>query len=377
VGEYLEDWRKRHLLTSQYLAAALVNARALEEIELLRNRLAEENEYLRDEVREVQSFGPIVGRSAALGRLVEQVALVAPTEASVLILGESGSGKELVARAIHEGSPRRDRPLVRVNCASVPRELFESEFFGHVRGAFTGALRDRTGRFELADGGTLFLDEVGEIPLELQAKLLRVLQEGAYERVGDERTRRVDVRLVAATNRPLAADAAAGRFRQDLYFRLSVFPIEVPPLRERPEDIPDLTRHFLRLASRRLGLPEPSLNRGHLLALQAYDWPGNVRELQNVIERALILGRGRVLSFALPGQEPLAEAPAGMPGRKVLTEVELRALERRNLARILERTGWKIQGPGSAAALLGVAPATLRSRLKALGIEKGAGGREP
>ncbi|MBI5446189.1 MAG: sigma-54-dependent Fis family transcriptional regulator [Deltaproteobacteria bacterium] len=380
VSEYLDDWRKRQVLMGQYLAAALANARALQEIEGLRARLAEENEYLRDEVRDVQSFGPIVGGSAALRRLVEQVALVAPTEASVLLLGESGTGKELVARALHEGSRRRDGPLVRVNCASVPRELFESEFFGHIRGAFTGALRDRAGRFELADGGTLFLDEVGEIPLELQAKLLRVLQEGTYERIGDEKTRKVDVRLVAATNRPLATEAAAGRFRQDLYFRLSVFPIEVPPLRERPEDIPDLARHFLRLTSRRLGLPEPSLKRGHLLALQAYDWPGNVRELQNVIERALILGRGRALYFPLPGQEPAPEpvGPQASPvEQRVLTEDELRALERRNVARALERAGWKTQGPGSAAEFLGVAPTTLRTRLKALGVERRPGGGAP
>ncbi|MHB8765633.1 MAG: sigma-54-dependent Fis family transcriptional regulator [Deferrisomatales bacterium] len=367
VGPYLADWLRRNQLIGQYLAAAMA------EIERLRGRLAAENEYLREEVKSAQSFGPIVGRSAALRRLLEQVALVAPTEASVLILGESGTGKELVARAIHEGSGRRDRPLVRVNCASVPRELFESEFFGHARGAFTGALRDRAGRFEVADGGTLFLDEVGEIPPELQAKLLRVLQEGTFERVGDDRTRRVDVRVVAATNRDLRAEAAAGRFRQDLYFRLSVFPLEVPPLRERLEDVPDLARHFLSLTCRRLGVPEPALKQGHLLTLQGYGWPGNVRELQNVIERAVILGRGRQLHLA--PSSPAAPVPAAGAPRKVLTDPELAALERRNLARALERAGRRVQGPGGAAELLGVPPTTLRSRLKALGVQApGAGG---
>jgi len=373
VGPYLADWLRRNQLIGQYLAAAVANARALAEIERLRGRLAAENEYLREEVRSVQSFGPIVGRSAALRRLMEQVSMVAPTEASVLILGESGTGKELVARAIHEGSGRRDRPLVRVNCASIPRELFESEFFGHVRGAFTGALKDRAGRFEVADGGTLFLDEVGEIPPELQAKLLRVLQEGTFERVGEERTRRVDVRLVAATNRDLRAEAAAGRFRQDLYFRLSVFPLEVPPLRERLEDLPDLARHFLSLSCRRLGVPEPALKQGHLLALQGYGWPGNVRELQNVIERAAILARGRELVLSLPNAA--AEAPVSGPERRVRTEAELREVERRNLARALERAAWRVQGPGGAAELLGMPPTTLRSRMKALAlVPPGPGG---
>src|SRR6266567_1444219 len=257
-----------------------------------------ENEFLQDEFR--ASFGNSIGHGPALQKVLAQIATVAPTEANVIILGESGTGKELVARAIHDLSARKGRPLVRVNCASIPKELFESEFFGHVRGAFTGAIKDRVGRFELADDGTLFLDEVGEIPLDLQSKLLRVLQEGQFERVGDERTRTVKVRLIAATNRDLLAEARAGRFRLDLYYRLSVFPIEVPSLRERLEDVGELAEHFIKQASRRLGVPRPRLTKFHVQELQSYDWPGNVRELQNVIERAVILAKGGKLEFDLP-----------------------------------------------------------------------------
>ena len=248
--------------------------------------LEQQNEYLRDELRAEYDSCNIIGRSAVLMRVMEQVAMVAPTQANVLILGESGTGKELVARAIHELSGRKAKPLVRVNCASIPKELFESEFFGHVRGAFTGAIRDRVGRFQLADDGTLFLDEVGEIPPDLQSKLLRVLQEGQFERVGEERTRAVNVRIVAATNRDLSAEVAAGRFRQDLYYRLSVFPIELPPLRARREDIGSLAEHFIRQSARRLGVAAPVLTPEHVRLLAGYDWPGNVRELRNVMERA-------------------------------------------------------------------------------------------
>src|SRR5437867_9699410 len=257
-----------------------------------------ENEFLQDEVR--LNFGDIIGQSPAIQKILAQIATVAPTEANVLVLGESGTGKELVARAIHDLSARKEHPLVRVNCASVPKELFESEFFGHVRGAFTGAIKDRVGRFELADGGTLFLDEIGEIPLDLQSKLLRVLQEGQFERLGDDRTRTVQVRLIAATNRDLLAEAKAGRFRLDLYYRLSVFPVELPPLRERLEDMRLLAEHFIKQSARRLGVPRPRLSKLHLQELQTYDWPGNVRELQNVIERAIILSRGGHLQFELP-----------------------------------------------------------------------------
>jgi transcriptional regulator with GAF, ATPase, and Fis domain len=294
---------------------------------------------------------------------------VAPTDASVLLLGESGTGKELVAREVHRRSKRAGRPLVKVNCAAVPRELYESEFFGHARGAFTGALRDRAGRFELADGGTLFLDEVGEIPLELQAKLLRVIQEGELERVGEERTREVDVRLIAATNRDLRSEAEAGRFRQDLYYRLSVFPIELPPLRKRAEDIPLLAEHFLALGARKLGRPKPRLTLANAQQLRRYSWPGNVRELQHVIERALITADGPRLSIDLPA------GPVGPPGGatapasdRVLTDAEMRRLEADNLRAALRLSRGKVSGPGGAAERLGIKPTTLASRIKSLGL---------
>ncbi|MHB8765634.1 MAG: sigma-54-dependent Fis family transcriptional regulator [Deferrisomatales bacterium] len=369
VAEHLPEWARWHGLVGHFLGAAVANARAFEEVEALRARLALENEDLRREVARVQAFGEILGASPALRGLLEQVAAVAGTDATVLVLGESGTGKELVARALHRGSRRRDRPLIRVNCASIPAELFESEFFGHARGAFTGAVRDRAGRFELADGGTLFLDEVGEIPLALQAKLLRVLQEGTFERVGEDRTRRADVRLVAATNRDLGAEVRAGRFREDLYFRLSVFPVEVPPLRDRAEDVPLLARHFLSLACRRLGVPEPRITAAHLSALRAYHWPGNVRELQNLLERAAILSRGGEL--VLPGL-PAAPAAAPAPGAApdgLLTQAQWQELQRENLRAALAQAGGRTQGPGSAAELLGIPPSTLRSRLNAWGIE--------
>jgi transcriptional regulator with GAF, ATPase, and Fis domain len=274
---------------------------------------------------------------------------------------------------VHRRSGRSARPLIKVNCAAVPRELYESEFFGHARGAFTGALRNRAGRFELADGGTLFLDEVGEIPPELQAKLLRVLQEGELERVGEERTRKVDVRLIAATNRDLRAEAEAGRFRQDLYFRLSVFPIELPPLRRRVEDIPVLAEHFLALAARKLGRPKPRLTLADAQRLQRYGWPGNVRELQHVIERAVILSEGDRPVIELPA-DPAAASPQSRPsplrdhGDRVLTDAEVRRLEADNIRAALSRTAGKVSGPGGAAELLGIRPTTLASRIKALGL---------
>lgn len=287
-------------MIADHAAVTIANTRAFEEIERLRNQLELENEYLRDEVKAAHEFGEIIGGSPAWQKVLEQVQLVAPTDTSVLVLGESGVGKELIARAIHEQSPRRERPMIKVNCASIPRELFESEFFGHVQGSFTGAVRDRVGRFELADGGTMFLDEVGEIPLDMQGKLLRVLQEGTYERIGDELTRTADVRIVAATNRNLEEEAAARRFRQDLYYRLSVFPIEVLPLRDRREDIPTLVMHFLEHHSNRLSMPVPALQKRHIAELTRYGWPGNIRELQNVVERAVIRARSGRLQFDLP-----------------------------------------------------------------------------
>ena len=287
-------------MIADHAAAAIATGRAFAEIDALRKRLELENEYLREEVTGVAAFGELIGQSPALEAITRQIDLVAPTDSSVLILGESGTGKELVAREIHRRSQRSGRSLIKVNCAAVPRELYESEFFGHAKGAFTGALRDRVGRFELAEGGTLFLDEVGEIPLELQAKLLRVLQEGELERVGEERTRRVNVRLVAATNRDLRAEAEAGRFRQDLFYRLSVFPVDVPSLRKRKEDIPLLAEHFLDAFSRKVGRQKPALTLAAVQRLQQYDWPGNVRELQHVIERAVITSSSGRLNIELP-----------------------------------------------------------------------------
>lgn len=334
-----------------------------------------ENEVLQEEVR--KEFGSIIGDSPALRKVISQIATVAPTEATVLILGESGTGKELVAHAIHDRSERKGRPLVRVNCASIPKELFESEFFGHVRGAFTSAVRDRVGRFELADRGTLFLDEVGEIPLDLQGKLLRVLQEGQFERLGDERTRTVDVRIIAATNRDLLAEARAGRFRLDLYYRLSVFPIDVPPLRERLEDVRPLAEAFTRDAALRVGTPAPRLTRANLHDLERYDWPGNVRELQNVIERAVILSRDGRLDFALPPrardgvrvrEDTMTRAPEAFDEIPSLDELVVR--EREIVAAALQRSGGKIYGADGAAAILRVRPTTLVSMMKRLGLSK-------
>lgn len=357
---------------ADHIAGAIANARAFAEIQRLKAQLEEQNSYLKEEVIEAKAFGALVGQSAALRQVISQIDLVAPTEASVLVLGETGTGKELVAHEIHHRSRRQDRALIRVNCASIPRDLFESEFFGHSKGAFTGALKDRAGRFEMAEGGTLFLDEIGEVPLELQGKLLRVLQEKRYERVGEDRTRVADVRIIGATNRDLKKEVAAGRFREDLYYRLNVFPIQVAPLRDRLEDVPLLAKHFVGLSARALGCPPPRLTRAGLAQLSGYDWPGNIRELKNVIERAVILARGGVLEFDLPqkeGRPALAPAVASEP-QEYLTEAELRARERENILVILNRANWKIKGPGGAAELLGIKPTTLISRLKTMGIER-------
>ncbi len=364
-------------MIADHAATAIINARAFEEIEQLRNQLELENVYLREEVREAKAFGEVVGGSPAIRSVLRQIKLVAPTDASVLILGESGTGKELVAREIHKQSQRRGKPMIQVNCASIPRELYESEFFGHVKGSFTGAVKDRAGRFEAADQGTLFLDEVGEIPLELQSKLLRVLQEKQYERVGDEKTRQVDVRIIAATNRELKREVEAGRFRQDLYYRLNVFPIEVAPLRRREQDIPVLAAHFLELAAKKFNRPARRLTQANLLELQRYEWPGNVRELQNVIERAVITSGPEGLRLNLPqdkaGEQPsLATPRSTRPPQdlEILPEVEMRRRERENTLNGLQRTGWRIYGPGGAAELLGMKPTTLASRIKKMGLKK-------
>jgi transcriptional regulator with GAF, ATPase, and Fis domain len=364
---------------ADHIAVAFVNARAFEENDRLRARLELETVYLREEVREARALGDIIGESASLRKLQRQIDMVAPTDATVLILGESGTGKELVAREIHQRSRRSQQPLIRVNCASVPRELYESEFFGHAKGAFTGAIKDRAGRFEAADGGTLLLDEVGEIPQELQSKLLRVLQEKQYERVGEEITRTVNVRILAASNRDLKADVAAGRFRQDLYYRLNVFAIEVDPLRQHKDDIPLLVDHFLRRTARRLKVPLPELTPTHLHQLHNYDWPGNVREMQNLIERALILAQRGLLRFDLP---PVAgESAASVPGEdgddarpevQILTDPELRRRERANIMAALAKSGGRIHGPGGAAELIQINPSTLVSRVRKLALKKPA-----
>ncbi len=347
---------------------------AWQEIVRLKEQLEQERDYLRDEINVNSNFGEIIGSSQALKRTLSQIEAVASTSASVLVNGESGVGKEMIARAIHLHSPRADKPLVKVNCASIPSELFESEFFGHVRGAFTGAHKDRVGRMELANGGTLFLDEIGEIPLEQQGKLLRALQENEFERVGDEKTLHVDVRVVAATNRDLQAAVAAGTFRQDLYYRLSVFPIEVPPLRERLEDIAPLAQHFLRLSCAELGRDALGVTQQQLDGLMRHDWPGNIRELKNVIERAVILSSGTQLrlDLAMPEDEagrPLAATKRPASGQW-LTEAALREQEKANMFAVLELTGWRISGPGGAAELLGIKPSTLAYRMKVFGLAK-------
>ena len=346
------------------------NARLREELEL-------ERDYLREEVNVAMNFGRIVGMSKALQQMLKRVEAVAETPASVLLLGESGVGKELVAHAIHAQSPRAEGPLVKVNCASIPKELFESEFFGHIKGAFTGAHRDRVGRFQLADGGTIFLDEVGEIPLELQGKLLRVLQESEFERVGDDVTRSVDVRVIAATNKNLEQLIVDGQFREDLFYRLSVFPVDVPPLRERDEDIMQLAQHFLELACNDFGRPVMTLTRAQANKLREYDWPGNIRELKNVIERAVILSPGNVLRLDLSMPDAgvatdsvLTHEPDS--SKRVLTETEMREYQKQNLVAALEQTNWRVSGPDGAAELLGVRPTTLADRIRSFGLKKPA-----
>ncbi|MEL6997909.1 MAG: sigma 54-interacting transcriptional regulator [Pseudomonadota bacterium] len=347
---------------------------ALAEVERLKERLEQENAYLQEEVRDSRKHHEIIGVSPAIAKTLKQIELVAPTDANVLIIGESGTGKELVAQAIHADSARADRPLIRVNCAAIPRELFESEFFGHVKGAFTGAVRDRVGRFELANGGTIFLDEVGEIPLELQGKLLRVLQERTFERLGEAETHETDVRIIAATNRDLASAVADGDFREDLYFRLNVFPIHLTALRDRPEDIPPLAVHFSKLSARMLNLPEPLLSRSNVETLTGYSWPGNARELANVIERALILSQGRKLSFELPAAPSASRSPELlMPASAGTTVIETdearRARDVSNIRAALLASGGKVSGPGGAAEKLGVKPTTLYSRIQRLSLK--------
>jgi formate hydrogenlyase transcriptional activator len=345
-----------------------------------KSRLEAQNAYLLDEIRSEHNFGDIIGSSVGMRKVMEKVKLVAPTNATVIITGESGTGKELVARAIHEHSARNGQPLIKLNCSAVPDGLFESEFFGHVRGSFTGALKDRPGRFELADGGTLFLDEIGEVPPAMQAKLLRVLQEQELERIGDTHTRKVNVRVIAATNRNLTSEVDAGRFRQDLFYRLQVFPIEVPSLRERPEDIAPLAAYFIGQVARRMNRPEPKITQETLTQLTSYEWPGNVRQLQNVIERSIIMWQEGSLSFDLP-VSPTNENSGAVtqpaydvsepPRRHALpTRAELKRQERDAIIAALKQTNGKISGSRGAAELLGMKPSTFSSRMAALGLNR-------
>ena len=334
----------------------------LEQLTVLQARLEQDNAYLLDEIRSEHNLGDMVGASPKFRELTERIQLVASTTATVLITGETGTGKELVARAIHNLSPRSNRPLVKINCAAISAGLVESELFGHVKGAFTGATDRRVGRFEYADGGTLFLDEVTELPLETQAKLLRVLQEQEFEPVGSNRTLKVDVRLLAATNRNLAELVREGRFRMDLYYRLLVVPVDVPSLRERRDDVPLLAAHFVQRVSRQFGRRAERISEDMLRELLAYSWPGNIRELENFLARAIVLCPGDTLDMRLLAAEP--SAPAATQSRS------LEATERKHIEEVLASTGWVVEGPQGAALVLKMNPSTLRSRMRRLGIRR-------
>lgn len=351
-------------LFASQAAIAIKNASLFTEVNHLQKRFKAESAYLQEELKLENDFHKIVGSSSALKRALRKAEKVAPTDSTVLLQGETGTGKELLARAIHDLSPRSDRPLIKVNCGAIPAELVESELFGHEKGAFTGATHRREGRFELADGGTLFLDEVAELPLRTQVKLLRVLQEGEFERVGSSKTIPVDVRIIAATNRRLEDEMAAGHFRVDLYYRLSVFPIELPPLRERREDIPDLVTFFLESFGRKKGKELQGVTQESMERLKRYDWPGNVRELRNVLERAAILSSGPVIKI----DEELGSPASSQDGS--LENQTLEQIQREHILRVLEQTSWVINGPHGAARILDLHPNTLRSRMKKLGIQR-------
>ncbi len=344
---------------------------ALNEVKTLKTQLEMENAYLQEEIESEFNHHQIVGKSPAIQATLKQIELVAPTEATVLISGESGTGKELIARAIHDISDRSNRPLIRVNCAAIPDELFESEFFGHMKGSFTGATSDKPGRFEIADGGTLFLDEVGEIPLHLQSKLLRVIQEQQFERIGDTRTRNVDVRIISATNRDLYKQVLAGDFREDLYFRLNVFPIESVPLRERQDDIPLLTQHFLNRAIKRNKKSDLRISLNELEKLKQYHWPGNIRELENIIERQVILSQGQHIRFdnLLASYQPV-DNNNELNTDKILTEDDFRRQDKLNIISALKFCNGKLFGKDGAAELIGIKPTTLASRIKKYQIDR-------
>jgi len=359
------------------VAIAIENARVFGEVSHQKDKLAQEKLYLEDEIRSELKFEEIVGRSEALRKVLEQIETVAPTDSTVLIYGETGSGKELIARAVHTLSARKSNGFVKLNCAAIPTGLLESELFGHEKGAFTGAIAQRVGRFELANHGTMFLDEIGEVPLELQPKLLRVLQEREFERLGSTRTLRTDARLIAATNRDLEALVSEQKFRSDLYYRLNVFPVRVPALRERPEDIPLLVRHFVQQFSRRLGKIIDAIPSDTMTALTRYPWPGNIRELQNVIERAVILTTGPVLTVRIEDLRPPNQTPAPVPAANGHTvappptgniRAALEEAERQQIMDALHKSNWVVAGPEGAAARLGLKRSTLQSRMQKLGI---------
>lgn len=348
------------------IAYAIDHVQAYEQIDRLRNQLAKENVYLNEELRLMKNAGSVVGRSLSFQHAIGLARDVAPTPSTVFITGETGTGKELIAQAIHDWSPRHSKPMVRVNCAAFPAGLVESELFGHERGAFTGADRAREGKFELAHGGTLFLDEIGEMPLETQAKLLRVLQDGLIDRLGGKQPIRVDVRVIAATNRDLPAAVKNGGFRADLFYRLNVFPISLPPLRNRPEDIPILARHFLKQYGVKIGRSCKDIDQESLERLIRYTWPGNVRELENVIERAMILSHDPILRI-----DEHILGSQGAPSM-VLPPTGLKDLEQRHILQTLTLTNWRIEGPDGAAVRLGIPPSTLRSRMKQFGLKRPA-----
>jgi formate hydrogenlyase transcriptional activator len=363
----------------QQISIAVENGLAYREIAELKEKLSEEKLYLEDEIRTEHNFEEIIGASAPLTHVLTQVEIVAPTDSTVLIQGETGTGKELIARAIHNLSGRRARTFVKINCAAIPTGLLESELFGHERGAFTGAISQKLGRFELANGGTLFLDEVGDIPLELQAKLLRVLQEQEFERLGGTRTIRVDIRLVAATNRDLAAMVTEKQFRNDLYYRLNVFPIVNPPLRGRREDIPALVQYFTNKFARRMNKRIDSISTDTMNALSQYHWPGNIRELENFIERAVILTRGSSLAAPLSElrqQQLLVPPPNGSEGQ-VRSVATLEEAEREHIREALRQANWMVGGREGAAAKLGMKRTTLQSKMAKLGIERPAQREKP
>jgi formate hydrogenlyase transcriptional activator len=358
---------------SNQVALAISNMRAFEEIAALKARLQAENLYLQEEIRGEHNYSEIVGSSAPLREVLRQVEQVAPTDSTVLVSGETGTGKELVARAIHDRSSRKDRPLVKVNCGAISAGLVESELFGHVKGAFTGALGNRDGRFTLADGGTIFLDEVGELPLEAQVKLLRVLQEQEFEPVGSSKSIKVDVRVIAASNRDLGAAVKDGKFRGDLFYRLNVVPISVPPLRERPGDLDLLVKFLLQKFATKLGRPVLQVPAEAMQRLRAYSWPGNVRELQNVIERAVVLAQSNMLALGADFAPPSVPAePGATPPKAAAPTVDttLDEVERRHIETALMNRNWLIEGDRGAARALNIHPNTLRNRMRKLGIKR-------